>query len=92
MSKAFVSAAALHLRDQGLLSLDDPAEKYLPELRNLHYPTADSPRITVRQLLSHSSGLPEDNASADLRMPMSEAAFDELLAQGLTVSYASVTR
>lgn len=92
MTKAFVSAAALRLRDEGKLSLDDPAEKYLPELRGLSYPTADSPRITVRHLLSHSSGLPEDNASADLRMPMSEAAFDELLSHGLTFSNAPGTR
>ncbi len=92
MTKAFVSAAALRLRDEGLLSLDDPAEKYLPELRGLRYPTSDSPRITVRHLLSHSSGLPEDNASADLRMPMSEAAFDELLSHGLTFSTAPGTQ
>lgn len=92
MSKAFVSAAALSLRDEGRLSLEDLAEKYLPELRGLRYPTSDSPRITVRHLLSHSSGLPEDNASADLRMPMSEAGFDELLSHGLSFSTAPGTR
>src|SRR5262249_48031921 len=37
MTKAFVSAAMLRLRDEGLLSLDDPAAKYLPELRGLRY-------------------------------------------------------
>jgi CubicO group peptidase (beta-lactamase class C family) len=86
MSKAFVSAAALGLRDEGKLSLDDPAERYLPELRKIAYPTADSPRLTVRQLLSHAGGLPEDNATADLRMPMSEVDFDRLLAAGLSLS------
>ena len=86
MSKAFVAGSVLKLRDEGKLSLDDPAEKYLPELRRLIYPTADSPRITVRHLLSHSAGLPEDNATADLRMPMSDADFDKLLARGLSFS------
>src|SRR5471030_1342843 len=92
MSKAFVSASTLRLRDQGKLTLDDPAEKYLPELRGLHYPTADSQRITVRHLLSHSAGLPEDNASADLRMPMSDAEFDDLLSHGLSFSAAPGTQ
>lgn len=92
LTKAFVSAAALRLRDDGRLALDDPAEKYLPELRGLRYPTGDSPRITVRHLLSHSSGLPEDNASADLRMPMTDAAFDELLSHGLSFSTAPGTQ
>jgi D-alanyl-D-alanine-carboxypeptidase/D-alanyl-D-alanine-endopeptidase len=92
MSKAFASASALRLRDEGKLVLDDPAEKYLPELRGLRYPTADSPRISVRHLLSHSAGLPEDNASADLRMPMSDAEFDELLSHGLSFSVAPGTQ
>jgi len=79
MSKAFVSAAVLRLRDEGKLALDEPAERYLPELARLGGPTADSPRLTVRHLLSHAGGLPEDNATADLRMPMAEAEFDVVL-------------
>lgn len=92
MSKAFVSASVLRLRDEGKLSLDEPAEKYLPELRGLVYPTVDSPKLTVRHLLSHSAGLPEDNASADLRMPMLDADFDKLLARGLSFSTAPGTQ
>jgi CubicO group peptidase (beta-lactamase class C family) len=86
MSKAFVSAAVLRLRDEGKLGLDDPVEKHLPELQGLTYLSADSPRVTVRHLLSHASGLPEDNASADLRMPMAESDFARLLAAGLSFS------
>ena len=48
----------LKLRDDGKLSLDDPAERYVPELKGLKYPTTDSPRITIRHLLSHSEGFP----------------------------------
>ena len=92
MTKSFVSASVLRLRDEGKLSLDDPAEKYLPELKALRYPTRDSPRLTVRHLLSHSAGLPEDNATADLRMPMADAEFDALLSHGLSFSTAPGTR
>src|SRR5439155_156133 len=61
LTKSFTAMAVLQLRDAGKLSLDEPAEKYLPDLSQLAYPTRDSPRITIRQLLSHSAGLPEDN-------------------------------
>ena len=55
MSKSFAAAAILQLRDEGRLSLDDPAERYVPELAGLRYPTADAPKITIRHLLSHSA-------------------------------------
>ncbi|WP_437971329.1 serine hydrolase domain-containing protein [Sorangium sp. So ce260] len=58
ITKTFTATAVLQLRDQGKLSLDDPASRYLPELAKVVYPTADSPRITLRHLLTHSSGLP----------------------------------
>lgn len=61
MTKSFTALAILQLRDAGKLSLDDPAERYVPELRTLRYPTSDAPRITVRHLLSHAAGFPEDN-------------------------------
>ena len=39
------------------LALDAPAETYVPELRDWKYPTEDSPRIRVRDLLNHTAGL-----------------------------------
>ena len=54
MTKSFTAMAILRLRDEGKLSLDDPAERYVPEMKTLRYPTTDSPRITVRHLLSHA--------------------------------------
>src|SRR5829696_1169743 len=53
MTKSFTAMAILELRDEGKLSLDDPAEKYVPEMKALVYPTSDSPRLTIRHLLSH---------------------------------------
>lgn len=49
ISKQFTAAALLMLEAEGKLSLDDPVAKYLPTLTG-----AD--RITVRQLLAHTSG------------------------------------
>ena len=51
MTKQFTAAAILLLAEQGRLSLDDPVRKWLPSLP----PAADA--VTVRQLLTHTSGL-----------------------------------
>jgi CubicO group peptidase (beta-lactamase class C family) len=58
ITKVVSAMALLALRDQGKLSLDDPAAKYVPELSKLVYPTSDSAPITLRQLISHDAGLP----------------------------------
>jgi D-alanyl-D-alanine carboxypeptidase len=51
IAKSFEAALALELADEGLLDLDDPISSWLPELGKV------DGRITVRQLLNHSSGL-----------------------------------
>jgi len=56
VSKPIVSAAALALVDQGKLSLDDPVTKWLPDFRP-KLVSGEAPTITVRQLLTHTSGL-----------------------------------
>jgi CubicO group peptidase (beta-lactamase class C family) len=58
ITKTFTTALALQLRDEGKLTLDAPAEQYWPELAKIEYPFPDSARITLRHLLTHSSGLP----------------------------------
>lgn len=58
ITKTITAAAVLKLRDDGRLSLDAPAARYLPELAGVVYPTRDSRPMTVRDLLAHSSGLP----------------------------------
>lgn len=85
MSKSFASVAILQLRDAGKLKLDDPIWKYIPELKGQKY-SADSPEITVRQLLTHAAGFPEDNPWGDRQLGISE---DEMLAmfkQGISFS------
>ncbi|WP_339735143.1 serine hydrolase domain-containing protein [uncultured Gimesia sp.] len=71
-SKGMTATAVMMLVDEGKISLDDPVEKYLPEFRGqmvvaekdnkhvlLHKPTHP---ITIREVLSHVSGLPFKSA------------------------------
>jgi len=71
MSKSFASVAILQLRDAGKIKLDDPVWKYIPELKGQKY-SPDSPEITVRHLLSHAAGFPEDNPWGDRQLGISE--------------------
>jgi CubicO group peptidase (beta-lactamase class C family) len=52
ISKPFTALAVLKLREAGRLSLDDSLARYLPESPN-------AARVTLRQLLTHTSGLPD---------------------------------
>ena len=56
ITKTFTSIAVMQLRDRGRLSLDDPIVKYLPELRQVHNPFGPMDAITLRMLMSHTSG------------------------------------
>ena len=68
MSKPMTATALMMLVDEGRLSLDDPVEKYLPEFQGQLLVAEQNPDrvllkkpvhpITVRELLSHTSGLP----------------------------------
>ena len=88
MSKAFTAMAILKLRDEGKLSLDAPAETYVPEMKAWRYPTSDSPRITVADLLHHNAGFVEDNPWGDRQQPLSEAAFTAMLKAGVPFAQA----
>jgi len=88
MTKSFTALAILRLRDEGKLALDDPAARYVPELSALRYPTRDSPPITVRMLLTHGAGFPEDNPWGDLQLGMPRDAFSEFVSRGLAFSHA----
>jgi CubicO group peptidase (beta-lactamase class C family) len=56
ITKTFTAIAFMQLRDRGLVKLDDPVVKYVPELREVHDPFGDVSEITLRQVLSHSAG------------------------------------
>ena len=83
MTKAFTALGILMLRDAGALALDTPAEAYVPELAGWQYPTRDSPRIRVRDLLTHTAGFVTDDPWGDRQNPLSEEAFTQLLREGV---------
>ena len=86
MSKAFTALAILKLRDQRKLSLDAPAENYVPEMRNWIYPTKDSRKIRVRDLLNHVAGFVTDDPWGDRQQPLAEAEFTAMLKVGVPFS------
>lgn len=88
MSKQLTALATLRLRDAGKLELDAAAEKYVPELAKLHYPTRDSPKIRVRDLLSHAAGFVTDDPWGDRQLAMSETDFTRLIANGISFTRA----
>lgn len=55
ISKTFTAAAIMILQERGLLSVNDPLSKFIPD-----YPNGD--KITVHHLLTHTSGIPNVNA------------------------------
>jgi CubicO group peptidase (beta-lactamase class C family) len=91
MTKSFTALAILALRDEGRLSLDDPVSKYIPEFAGTVLPTRDSPAITIRHLLTHSAGFPEDNPWGDRQLAEPDAALTDLLRAGVPFSTPPAT-
>ncbi len=92
MSKSFTAMALLKLRDAGKLYLDEAVATYVPELGDLVYPTRNSAPITVRNLLTMSSGLPQDDPWADRHLDFSPEQFSALMRQGLAFASPPNTR
>jgi len=78
--------AILKLRDEGKLSLDDPVARYVAAAADMPYPTRDSPALTIRHLLTHSAGFPEDNPWGDQQLAQSEETMDAWIRAGIPFS------
>ena len=61
ISKLFTATALMQLRDAGKIRLDDPVASYLPWFK-VNDAFADSPPITIRHLMTHTSGLPRNSS------------------------------
>ena len=82
MTKSFTATAVLLLRDEGRLGLDDPVGTHVPALAGWAPPTADSPAITIRHLLTMSAGLATDDPWGDRQQGLALDAFERFLASG----------
>ena len=91
MSKTITAAAVMMLVDEGKIQLDDPVEKHLPEFKGQMF-TAEKDEahvllkkpahpITVRNVLSHTSGLP-------FKSGVEEPTLDALTLRAAVRSYA----
>lgn len=86
MSKSFTAMAILKLRDEGKLRLDDPASDYIPAMKKLKYLTSDAPPITIRHLLTHGAGFPEDNPWGDRQLADSDQELIDLIEKQVSFS------
>ncbi len=85
MTKSFTAMAILKLRDEGKLILDDPVYFYIPEIGNQRL-TQDSPEITIRDLLTHSAGFPQDDPWGDRSLHKTDEELITLLKKGISFS------
>lgn len=86
MTKSITALAILKLRDAGKLNLDAPVSQYIPETKNLSYLTTDAPAVTVRDLLTHAGGFPEDNPWGDRQLADSDAELLKHIREGVSFS------
>lgn len=83
MTKCFTAAAVLTLRDEGVLSLDDPIVDHAPELAVVQAGLPGSAAIRIRDLLSMSAGIATDDPWADRHLDITDDQLDAAIAGGL---------
>ncbi len=86
MTKSFTAMAILKLRDEGKLRLDDPVYLYIPEMKGQKFPSTDAAEITIRNLLTHGAGFPEDNPWGDRQLGKSDQDLVSLIKKGISFS------
>jgi CubicO group peptidase (beta-lactamase class C family) len=57
LTKTFTAVVLMQLVERGIVQLDDPVEKYLPEIRGLASPRPGAKPVTLRMLASHTAGI-----------------------------------
>ena len=86
MTKSFTAMAIVKLRDEGKLKLDDPVYLYIPEMLVQQSITKDAGPITLRHLLSHAAGFPEDNPWGDRQLAVTDEEMIAMIRKGISFS------
>ena len=86
MTKSFTAMAILKLRDEGKLKFDDPVYLNIPEMKNQKYLTKDAVPATLRHLLTHGAGFPEDNPWGDRQLARTDEELIDLIRKGISFS------
>ena len=87
MTKSFTAAAVLSLRDESILSIDIPVDEYAPELATICH-TVSGARITLRHLLSMTSGLATDDPWADRHLDATADEMNAVYQNGAVYAFA----
>lgn len=92
MTKSFSAAATMALRDEGAFALDDEVAAYAPELDRVCATTTDAAPLTIRHLLTMTSGLVTDDPWADRHLDLTDDEFDKIVNAGLVCAVPSGLR
>ena len=82
ISKLFTAVAIMQLVEDGKINLDDPIQKVLPWF-DINNDFKDAPELTIKSILSHSSGLPRESnhpywSWPDFPFPTKQDVIEEL--------------
>ena len=92
ITKPVTVAAAMTLVDMGKLKLDDEVEKYLPEFREQTDTNGVHHAVTIRQLMSHTSGLVPNPPTRRSGWPIGGPLDDSWLEQNLPDIVQTIAR
>ncbi|MFO8175310.1 MAG: serine hydrolase, partial [Longimicrobiales bacterium] len=65
ISKSVTAMVLMRLVDAGVVELDDPVERYLPEFASVSRPSPGGEAVTLRHLASHTAGLEREPANVE---------------------------
>jgi serine-type D-Ala-D-Ala carboxypeptidase/endopeptidase len=92
MTKSFTATMVLLLRDEGRLGLDDGVVAYVPEVAGIPRWSADSPPLSIRQLLTMTAGFPADDPWGDRQQDLDPDEFAGFLEGGVSLVWPPASR